>query len=257
MYIWILLATIMVALSFFNLSPRADKDGTFEEIKSATVVNRFMIEHRAFSDVAECKLLTNSGTHINAITNFNTDESNTDGWLYKNKALPIGYISGADLTTHHYTYCLSGDVTKGLAPAIAPNCSNSGANPVFRYGVSFATIPDKWIAKDSGEPLPVLSNALSKQYLKNSIIGILECGAAPISSCSFSESKAYVVQDQEGHNQSGFMNFSNNSGFYASLFNNADFVDNCAGASCFFAIRRFTIKDRNDRCKRLYDEAGH
>ena len=35
MYIWILLATFMIALSFLNLSPRQDKQSVFSEITEA------------------------------------------------------------------------------------------------------------------------------------------------------------------------------------------------------------------------------
>ena len=57
MYIWILLATIMVALSFFNVSPRADKEHALNDIKAATVVNRFKAEHAAMLKTFNCEFL--------------------------------------------------------------------------------------------------------------------------------------------------------------------------------------------------------
>ena len=57
MYIWILLATIMVALSFFNVSPRADKEHALNDIKAATVVNRFKAEHAAMLKNFNCEIL--------------------------------------------------------------------------------------------------------------------------------------------------------------------------------------------------------
>lgn len=57
MYIWILLATIMVALSFFNVSPRSDKDHALNEVRAATVTNRFKIEHAAMLKTMECEII--------------------------------------------------------------------------------------------------------------------------------------------------------------------------------------------------------
>lgn len=57
MYIWILLATIMVALSFYNVSPRADKDHALNEVRAATVSNRFKIEHKAMLKTMECEIM--------------------------------------------------------------------------------------------------------------------------------------------------------------------------------------------------------
>ena len=45
MYIWILLATIMVAFSFYNISPRADKENYINEAKTSIIVNRFKMAH--------------------------------------------------------------------------------------------------------------------------------------------------------------------------------------------------------------------
>ena len=72
MYIWILLATIMVALSFLNLSPRADKDNTINEIKAAIVVNHIKAEHYAMLKTMECEFLMN---------NYSTPSDSNDSWL--------------------------------------------------------------------------------------------------------------------------------------------------------------------------------
>ena len=63
MYIWILLATIMVAMTFFNVSPRVDKEHALNEIRAATVTNRFKAEHEAMLKTMECEIMygTNHG----------------------------------------------------------------------------------------------------------------------------------------------------------------------------------------------------
>lgn len=57
MYIWILLATIMVAMTFFNVSPRVDKEHALNEIRAATVTNRFKAEHEAMLKTMECEIM--------------------------------------------------------------------------------------------------------------------------------------------------------------------------------------------------------
>ncbi|MBR1825714.1 MAG: hypothetical protein IJ770_03915 [Alphaproteobacteria bacterium] len=59
MYIWILLATIMVAMTFFNVSPRVDKEHALNEIRAATVTNRFKAEHEAMLKTMECEIMYN------------------------------------------------------------------------------------------------------------------------------------------------------------------------------------------------------
>ncbi len=72
MYIWILLATIMVALAFFNVSPRVDKEHALNEIRAATVTNRFKAEHEAMLKTMECEIMYGQN----------------NGWDYDNPSIP-------------------------------------------------------------------------------------------------------------------------------------------------------------------------
>ena len=263
MYIWILLATIMIALSFFNLSPRADKEGVFTEVKALSLISRFKIEHTAFSRVVECKLL-NSTTSDGATGKFNP-ENGVDKYIWENEALPIGYERGTDLSTIvHYHYCLVDDVELGGSPALATNCLNSSETPVHRYAVTFAKIPDRWLSKDNGDIIPVLNNALSKQYVKGSILGISTCAVngenTGIESCTFQGTASYIKnlkdsedQQTEAEPRKGFLSFDGSSGFYRALFANSDFKNDCGG-SCFFAIHKLSNKDVDKHCETLYKD---
>ena len=263
MYIWILLATIMIALSFFNLSPRADKEGVFTEVKALSLISRFKIEHTAFSRVVECKLL-NSTTSDSATGKFNP-KNGVDKYIWENEALPIGYERGTDLSTIvHYHYCLVDDVELGGSPALATNCLNSSGTPVHRYAVTFAKIPDRWLSKDEGDIIPVLNNALSKQYVKGSILGIATCAVngenTAVQSCTFQGTASYIKnlkdsedQKTEAEPRKGFLSFDGTSGFYHALFANSDFKNNCGG-SCFFAIHKLSNKDVDKHCETLYKD---
>ena len=263
MYIWILLATIMIALSFFNLSPRADKEGVFTEVKALSLISRFKIEHTAFSRVVECKLL--NSTSSNDPTDKFNPENGVDKYIWEHEALPIGYERGTDLATiEHYHYCLTDDVELGGSPTLATNCLNDSEHPVYRYAVSFAKIPERWLSKDKGDIIPVLGNALAKQYVKGSILGIATCSVngenSGIDGCSFQGTASYIKnlkdsedQQTEAEPRKGFLSFNGSSGFYQSLFANADFKDACGG-SCFFAIHKLSNKDVDKHCETLYSD---
>ena len=92
MYIWILLATIMVALSFFNTSPREDKASVFTEIKASTFINRFRAEHIAYFRTMECEIILNP-THSLDDSKAVIEAASADYVNYTSvqKNLPIGY----------------------------------------------------------------------------------------------------------------------------------------------------------------------
>ncbi|MBR3501956.1 MAG: hypothetical protein IKO06_03525, partial [Alphaproteobacteria bacterium] len=167
MYIWIMLATIMIALSFFNLSPRPDKEDTFVKVKATSVATRFRIEHNAFIRVADCKIKNaTSSVDVTGMVLSNTISgsetsvtcqgygSDTDCAMFENN-LPIGYQKGADLNTYHYVYCLNGNLLEGGNP-ISAACTSSDAT--HRYAISVARVPNRWMSKGAADqsPLPVL-----------------------------------------------------------------------------------------------------
>jgi len=263
MYIWILLATIMIALSFLNLSPRADKEGAFAEVKAESLVSRFRTEHGAFTRVIECKIVHDidiPSMSVPVISKFNPTDG-VDKYIWENRSLPIGYdYEHSDLDVYHYSYCLKGDVFKGTSPQIADSCATdiyNFANRAFRYSVSFAPLPDRWRSKIEGEveTVPVLNQALAKQHVKGSILGLLNCGgnSDSASDCIFSGSLSYVKKHAEGMSH---LSFTPGSGgdFYNALFSNTDFAHNCAGNICFFAIHRLSNSDVDRHCEKLYGE---
>lgn len=258
MYIWILLATIMIALSFMNLSPRADKEGVFTETRAASLVNRFRIEHSAFSRVAECKML-NSIAETDEIIKF--PENELDQHIWENKSLPIGYTRGNDLNAFHYIYCLDSDLVQGNSPEISDTCVHSLAKSAFRYSVSFAPLPNRWRSKEvSSEALPVLKNAVAKQFVKGSVLGMVSCSAddtegsltkGNAKNCTFIGSNAYEKQKHTGLTRLSFTPGAGND-FYSELFANTDYKQQCAGNICFFAVHRLSNRDVSHHCKSLF-----
>lgn len=214
MYIWILLATIMVALSFFNVAPRADKEHALNEIKAATVVNRFKAEHVAMLRNIECEIILrrndqywDGNSEVNAssasraveVTDFT---SFTAGGLkaYTNFTdhLPIGYMQGNNRKDgsgqnyslrgkmRHFVYCLDKPAESTITDAssgqyagnfISCRTTEEGNGVGYnRYLVSVMPIRDRWVTKDgSKKPLPILTNILAKTPSRTAKFGWSEC----------------------------------------------------------------------------------
>ena len=211
MYIWILLATIMVALSFFNVAPRSDKEHALNEIKAATVVNRFKAEHSARLHALECEIIYNKSSQ---------PESGGEGWdgeetgLRRSASgpvdvssyvpayttfvsyLPVGYAignnrkdgSGTNYSTSgmkHFIYCLAENAEEEVSDTALDEEVFIACNAQYdertknlgerRYLVSFAPIPDRWVSKDGTKtPIPAFVNLLAKTGDKSATFGWLE-----------------------------------------------------------------------------------
>lgn len=143
MYIWILLATIMVALSFYNLSPRSDKENVFSDVKAATVVNRFRIEHLAAMHAIECELIKNGGSYSNPTTKVTKDS--TYGSTSFQANLPIGYdLAGSSLDITHKAFCFQENIIRNPEAEKSGSCSSQN-----KYMVSYVPIPERWLSKKS------------------------------------------------------------------------------------------------------------
>ncbi len=213
MYIWILLATIMVALSFFNVAPRADKEHALNEIKAATVVNRFKAEHVAMLRNIECEIIlrrndqywdgaddTNPTSASGPVRVTNSTSFIAEGLKAYTKFedhLPVGYMQGNNRKDgtgqnysisqkEHYVYCLDKPAESTISDASAGQYSGNfiscrttatGSNIGYnRYLVSVMPIKDRWVTKDgSKKPLPILTNILAKNPSRTAKLGWSEC----------------------------------------------------------------------------------
>lgn len=189
MYIWILLATIMVALAFFNVSPRADKENAVNEVKASLIINRFRAEHLAMARTMDCEI-------IRRLNNTGWRDVETENpydmvsVIPKNIALPytrykcnlpMGYVEdSAILNVHHMIICLKKRIEDPDQEGNLPvNCSSAR----FRYMVSYAAIPDRWLSKDPKDlerygvarPLPILVSLMAKASSYGCIYGWADC----------------------------------------------------------------------------------
>ena len=271
MYIWILLATIMVALSFFNLSPRADKADAVAEIKATTLLNRFKIEHVALFKTFECE----SVLHIDSLQNAASGEggwtSGTQnhsveidvpadengevpdlGYMKYADNLPIGYdlsISPIARTVKHAVLCLTKPLEDNQAEYA--NCFNTG----YRYMLSYAPIPDRWLSKTQAEdenikPLPMLTNFMSDEGFSGVLYGWTECDDDGCVLHGVSTVKREVQRQNGRVNNVKYKNISKDS----LVWNDENFSNTCkTGIPCLFAYTRMSNNDKGSYCRRTYE----
>ena len=167
MYIWILLATIMIGLSFFNLSPRPDKENAYTEVKASTAVTRFKLENMAMTRFMQCEVLL--GLHTNNWDNgrspfqitmnssFQYSVNGNNITVRPQDSLPIGYnASAVSVNAQHFLYCMNSPLEVETS-AILDKCQ-FGSDVYPTYMISFAPIPERWLSKD-GNNTPLRSYA--------------------------------------------------------------------------------------------------
>lgn len=259
MYIWILLATIMVALSFFNTSPREDKASVFTEIKASTIANRFRAEHIAFFRGTECEMLYNDGAY-NATSlpkEFTMDFSNEYTSIASN--LPVGYEKQTLAT--HAVFCFDKDIGDS---ALMSNCSASS----YKYAISFAQIPARWLSKekmkikyvqDDGTevdeeiimPLPNFINYLAKELSDVQNTGWMWCGHSGCHLVGRSTVQSRYEKVGKG-SQLKYMKFTFPDSLAGKSGGYSKFLTECrAGVPCLFAFDKYRNSDTGLHCKAM------
>ena len=261
MYIWILLATIMVALSFFNLSPRQDKDHSVNEVKAATVVNRFKAEHLAMARYMECEIVkqTNNsnwdgaeGTRSSEAgpveVKYNGKDSETEPALSYAKVsdfLPIGYDHSSAIQIKHLIYCIDDKAeADGDRHYVACNKTRD------RYLVSYAQIPDKWLSHEeisgkSRTPAPLFMTFVSKSTSGGSTYGWTDCMDNTCILRGYSSRAGKYTRDQ---NKTQIYEYTLLSG--KSILWSVAKTD-CRAHPCLFAYMHLPVSDVANHCCRL------
>lgn len=277
MYIWVILATIMVALSFFNLSPRQDRDRSVNEIKAATVVNRFKSEHLAMAKYMECEIIkqTNNsdwdGPEAERSSSLGPVEvsynhSSTKPILSYVKLedyLPQGYAYSDTVAVKHYIYCLDGVVEYEGDPNRDPLLGQNGGGYVesegdgslnykacnltsYRYLVSYAYIPDKWLNKSASRtPVPLFMSFVSKPTSGGSTYGWTDCATDGCLLKGYSAKAGKLLRDENKTQIIEYTLLSDDSILWSEAKNY------CDKKPCLFAYMRFPVSDVANFCYNL------
>lgn len=272
MYIWILLATIMVALSFFNVSPRADKENAVNEVKASLIINRFRAEHLAMARTMDCEI-------IRRLNNTGWRDVDTENpydkvsIIPKNIALPytryecnlpMGYEqNSAILNVHHMIICTN---KKLEDPDQEGNLPQHCSSARYRYMVSYAAIPSRWLSKDQSDldnygvsrPLPLLVSLMSKATSYGCIYGWADCSenSSGKVECDLRGYNArvgmvYEQPSEDGQDKINLLGYTviNKA---APVWNATDFKTLCNSATpCLFVYERFPTSDKAHHCQTL------
>ncbi len=295
MYIWILLATIMVALSFFNTSPREDKASVFTEIKASTFINRFRAEHTGYFRTLECDILYNSNRYENSIIPVQKSDIENLGYTSLASNLPIGYNEEDNgQVIYHGIYCFDKDLRE--EGAALTNCNTTAAQ---RYLFSFSGISERWTSKtkysvtlpdtvtknyrgevaDIFAPVPAFSNYLAKELhgIKNT--GWMYCannkcylvGRSSIQTLydknaakNEYEQKAdgtYGIKKGNGTNPAKDTDRNKYIALHLPAADSlgSDFKDTCStnGMPCMFSAEKFKTTDTSGHCRGLMNSANN
>lgn len=294
MYIWILLATIMVALSFFNTSPREDKASVFTEIKASTFINRFRAEHTGYFRTLECDILYNSNRYENSIIPIQKSDVENLGYTSLASNLPIGYNEEDNgQVIYHGIYCFDKDLRE--EGAALTNCNTAAQ----RYLFSFSGISERWTSKakysitlldtvtasSSGKvveisaPVPAFSNYLAKElhgikntgwmycadnkcYLvgRSSIQTLYDKNAAK-NKYEQKEDGTYGIKNEGGANSVKDTNRHKYITLHLPAANSlgSDFMNTCSanGMPCMFSAEKFKTTDIGGHCRGLMNNANN
>ena len=272
MYIWILLATIMVALSFFNLSPRSDVDNTVNEVKAAAVINRFRAEHMAMVHTMECEVIKRHfgssdilyPTNLPLYLNSKLKSANPLNYTKYQCNLPVGYDrSGSGLSVHHELACTS----KNLENHDGDNAMKDCGHTKFRYAISYAPIPARWLAKkaddnDVVKPLPVLVDLMARSTSAGTVYGWTDCsGVGSNTECHLRGYSAKIGTLIDDEFSDGISSKTIKSVYYTEIDSKAPiwskmttFGTLCNQVTpCLFAYERLASVDKGHHCKMLME----
>lgn len=295
MYIWILLATIMVALSFFNTSPREDKASVFTEIKASTFINRFRAEHTGYFRTLECDIIYNSNRYENSIIPVQKSDVENLGYTSLASNLPIGYNEeDSGQVIYHGIYCFDKDLRE--EGAALTNCNTAAQ----RYLFSFSGISERWTSKTKysvtlpdtvtknyrGEvveisaPVPAFSNYLAKELhgIKNT--GWMYCadnkcylvGRSSIQTL-YDKNAAKNEYEQKADGTYGIKKGGSETNPVKDTDRNkyitlhlpeadslgSDFMNTCStnGMPCMFSAEKFKTSDTSGHCRGLMNSANN
>ena len=269
MYIWVLLATLMVALNFYNLPPRRDLENIYNETRVVTLANRFRHEHLAFKNATECEMINNSilgeKEYLRLYQNLDAVGGGlTINYTSKRQNLPIGYDDnhGQFEQISHNIVCVKKEGNEEK-----PSSCNSAEK---KYAISIVKLGERWINKNlvlktiegaSGEenievraPVSILTNYLAKAAARTKFTGWVWYDGANYHLEGFANSysvEAVKETDEHGNTK------------YKAQFKKYEFPEqiksvldaNCKTEPCLYAADVYKNSDVSGRCATLKSQS--
>ncbi len=156
MYLWVILATFIVALASFNLSVRPDMRQLYVEPQAEAAVTRIMLQHQGAAKYVESLRITEENP---SAPGFSQGEISPDKFQdYLPAGFEVDYEGNVPVTEKNITamYCMDKE-KEDLSTPIG-NCNDSNA---MNYLVTYGCVPQRWKSLRGGRPSNDLINAIN------------------------------------------------------------------------------------------------
>lgn len=208
MYIWVILATFMVALYSFNLTYRADLRSVEVEPVARALISKLIIKQQAAGRYMRgntppyAKIIDAEGNKVDSDTVTYAPGILTEQQLRPSEGetyLPYGFKEDNSVTTE--IYCLDRNNYRN-----ARACSDDNA---IRFLVAYMVIPQRWLNVKTGLPNNDLNAAMKeligydssfgypvcKKYIEDTATGTKKCDQLVIRSREGTYQKGYDDDD--------------------------------------------------------------
>lgn len=164
MYLWVIIATFIAAISAFTLSVRSDIKSLYVEPQAQNVVTKLYVQHRAVRKYLMDRQASGP-EHTPEYSPGEIREGDLHGYL------PFGFNMDSGLSRFtSLVYCV--DITSPGMALLPTDCQSPGggappgidnccaSKKARTYLISFGCAPDKWTDIDTHKPTAMLLNSM-------------------------------------------------------------------------------------------------
>ncbi len=184
MYVWMILATFIVMLAAFNLSPRADLQRQQDTPLAEAAITKFLVQHDAAVKYAKAQLLLK---HNNPTSSYGLSAGTLTVCNSSNSGnlcpfLPVGFKYESNLY-YSTIYCLNDaeygepdasgkrEITKVEGTEKVTDCNDTGHNAI--YVISYGRVPQRWKNVSTNRIIPEFYNAMHTRVAVGASCGIV------------------------------------------------------------------------------------
>ena len=277
MYLWVVLATFIVAILSYNLSVRPDMDRTYMETKAKTAIARFKLQHTAFYSYIDSKRLKLDeqavpGAAVDYVSRVGYNNGHVIGTQSdKIKAediesfLPAGYTPRSDI--YSKVFCFQKDGNNSLEAEYGEICETASGGTMtccskedtIVYVASWQQIPSNWLNK-SGKPTSDMMLSIAKTDGYGKTFG-------------YNQTKDSEDTSQESQNLPDYPVISGGFGYgindtdttfslkyqriFKAILDDEHYHDQCAHNTCFVALQRVQNREGLTEYKARCDAEGN
>ena len=274
MYLWVVLATFIVAILSYNLSVRPDMDRTYMETKAKTAIARFKLQHTAFYSYIDSKRLKFDEQAVGATVDYVSGTGYNNGQVIGTLSdkikvediedfLPAGYTPRSDIYSKVFCFQkapnnnLEAEYPETCEAAVEATCCSREDTIV--YVASWQQIPSNWLNK-SGKPTSDMMLSIAKTDGYGKTFG-------------YNQIKDSEDTSQESQNLPDYPVISGGFGYgindtdttfnlkyqriFKAILDDEHYHEQCAHNTCFVALQRVQNREGLTEYKARCDAEGN